>query len=1094
MLSAADIPHPSTPPSWLASWPTQSQLEAQFPYAIRKMAILLTTSLKEASVEWDDTTIRAKMNGQMCTWRFDGAKWVKRCTCRAPETQCPHVYMTCLLLQRIFIEEHWITYNRSDVQTASLPQQKTPNRPSMPPRQQDLPGLTNNGQPMTRQPAGAGFFHEDTTNQVKRHQLEVEADFKHEPPKVTIRFYDKENDERGLMSLATLYNISFRISQKHAVFSDWSDRDQAFLGWLFPTIAKIPWQARTINVLKIPRETFTQWQVRWQSDASRFIERDSQQVLQYSEFSVPQGFSVELIPEGEVVKLLASFILPNGEKVAVHDFFSYLEKSPEHNRLAHELKTYHPPIPWPVLEQHFREKPPRMKRALIPGHLSDLLNGHLEIVHGDCVSFKNFTTDHLELYAGSGDNYFFISLLQDGRPINLTSPPTAKATIHDNGSHFTIVLPDAKTIAPIQQTLRDLPFPAQCQETKAIIPASDSGARLLKNVWASLPGDIRRNYSPSVKGILENRPAPVKIVPLISIRQGGPVCEIDLEWTCEGTKLTQGQLVSISRSQQTSFFHLDSGSWLELSPEAAREALLYVSSYSKNDYEDTTLTRRAPETIRKLQQQLHAEFDDNTAKFMERLSKEPPIVLPQVDETLAKVLRPYQRAGVLFLLDRLSCGAGAILADDMGLGKTVQVLATLDAWHRKAASEGKSFRALIISPASVMRTWQQQAQQFCPSLTTMLIQGSSTRRQKIIETSTADILITHYQLARVDHESLLQGTYDFLVLDEAQAIKNPEAQVTNIVSAIKADHAIAMTGTPLENSIIDLWSIMNCINRGFLGDKDSFIASYGNHRGLKALNRKISPLILRRTKRMVMTELPPKTEQVVMMEMPPEQRHIYDLVLFEGKQELYKKGAGAILGLLTRLREICCHPALISSHYSQAPSSKLERLLEQLLTLHDSGHSTLVFSQFTSMLDIIAEKLHEQNLPFLMITGETPLPKRQKFVDEFQNSDTPLTFLLSLKAAGTGLTLTKADYVFLFDPWWNPAVEQQAIDRTHRIGQENPVFAYKFITSGTVEEKVMQLLEQKRELFSAVLDSDDETAVNAALRRLTMEDLQSLLN
>ena len=1087
MLSASQIPHPATPPSWLKDWPTQAQLEAQFPYAIRRMAILLTTRLTEASVEWDDTTIRAKMNGQMCTWRMNNAVWTKRCTCHAPETQCPHVYMTCLLLQRIFIEEHWIHYGGSAPQQTTQ-QQRSQQSPQL--RQQNLPALG-----ATHCPSGPVFFNEDEPNGVKRHQLEIEADFKHEPPKVTLRFYDRNNDERSLMTLATLYNYGAKITQQHVTLPDWSERDRDFLAWLYPMVGKIHWKLRTFNVLKLPREEFTRWQARWQNDATRFFERETQEILTYTNFGTPTGFSVELIPQDDYVALLAKFILPDGCAMPVHDVFSKLENSPEHDRLMQTIRAFRPPIPWPVLEQHFRTKPPQMKRALIPGHLADLLNGHLEIVKGDCVSFKHFSSDRLELYAGSGEKHFYISLLLDGRPIDLTAPPTTKATIHDNGSHFTVVLPDAQTIAPIQQALRALPFPAQCQETKVIIPAGEIGAKLLKNAWTSLPTDIRRNYSPTLKGILENHPAPTRIVPLISVRQDGPVSEIDMKWTCEGARLTQSQLVSAAHGQQ-SFFHSDNGSWLEIPPEAAREALSALSDFDPSDYENSTLTRRAPEAIRKLQQQLHAELDDETAKFMDRLSKEPPVALPPVDDALSELLRPYQHIGVQFLLDRSSCGAGAILADDMGLGKTVQVLAALDAWHRLAASHGKRFRALIISPASVMRTWQQQAQQFCPSLTTALIQGTPARRRKIIESSAADILITHYQLARVDQEALLQGKYDFLVLDEAQAVKNPEAQVTNVVSAISADHAIAMTGTPLENSIVDLWSIMNCINRGFLGDRDSFMATYGSNSGLKALNRKISPLILRRTKRMVMTELPPKTEQVVMMEMLPEQRQLYDRVLLEGKQRLREEGPGAILGLLTRLREICCHPALVASHYSGAPSAKsakLERLVEQLLTLHGSGHSTLVFSQFTSMLDIIADELQKQNLPFLMITGETPLAKRQKLVEEFQSSDTPLTFLLSLKAAGTGLTLTKADYVFMFDPWWNPAVEQQAVDRTHRIGQENPVFAYKFVTAGTVEEKVMQLLAQKRELFAAVLDSDDETAVNAALRRLTMEDLQSLL-
>ena len=327
-------------------------------------------------------------------------------------------------------------------------------------------------------------------------------------------------------------------------------------------------------------------------------------------------------------------------------------------------------------------------------------------------------------------------------------------------------------------------------------------------------------------------------------------------------------------------------------------------------------------------------------------------------------------------------------------------------------------------------------------------------------------------------------------MDEAQAIKNPDAQVSSAVRALEAGCRMALTGTPLENSISDLWSIMDFTNPGLLGKRDDFLSRYGNTSGKELVTRRLNMLMIRRTKEMVAPELPPKTEELLTVEMPSEMRKAYNKELVKARLSADSYSTVNILAAITRLRMFCCAPELLEGYQETLTSPKVEMLMEQLDALLGSGHSVLVFSQFTSMLKLIERRLDDAQINHRMITGEVPVEKRARIVQEFEEDKNPSVFLLSLKAAGTGLTLTKADYVFLFDPWWNPAVENQAIDRTHRIGQDKPVFAYRLIVRDSIEEKVLQIVEAKRQLFAEVIDNVDASGNDS---RLTLEELRGLL-
>jgi len=448
----------------------------------------------------------------------------------------------------------------------------------------------------------------------------------------------------------------------------------------------------------------------------------------------------------------------------------------------------------------------------------------------------------------------------------------------------------------------------------------------------------------------------------------------------------------------------------------------------------------------------------------------------EVPASVQAALRPYQEQGFRWLRLLMRGGLGGILADDMGLGKTLQALCAI------TAEGGPS---LVIAPTSVIGNWLAECTKFVPHLSTNRFHGPRRRLEEV------DITVTSYALLRLD-PSLLEREWTTVVLDEAQAIKNPESQTAQAAFKLRAKHRMSLTGTPIENRLDELWSQLHFVMPGFLGGRKHFADRYarpvehGDPRAAKALRKRIAPFVLRRLKSEVATDLPPRTDVVLKCPMPPEQRSLYEGVHAAAQGDLARMlGDGKaleILEVLLRLRQAACHSRLLPGDRPDV-SGKLEVLVEKLTSLAEAGHRCLVFSQWTSHLDLIEERVGE--LGVLRLDGSTR--NRDGVVAAFQDPEGPPVFLLSLKAGGTGLNLTAADYVFHADPWWNPAVEDQAIDRAHRIGQDKPVVSVKLISEGTVEERILALQEKKRAIARAALG---EGTVAAGLTR---EDLLELL-
>ena len=460
-------------------------------------------------------------------------------------------------------------------------------------------------------------------------------------------------------------------------------------------------------------------------------------------------------------------------------------------------------------------------------------------------------------------------------------------------------------------------------------------------------------------------------------------------------------------------------------------------------------------------------------------------------------LRPYQREGLGWLDYLQRFGFGGILADDMGLGKTIQVLALLQRRRYRRQAKGPS---LAVVPRSLVFNWLQEAAKFTPRLKLLDYTGSNRHglRERFAE---YDLIVTTYGTLRTDIAELTNFEFDYVMLDEAQAIKNADSQSAKAARLLRARHRLAISGTPIENHIGELWSIFEFLNPGMLGSDTVFkrFVNAGSGANLDATDRNLlakalRPFILRRTKSQVVKDLPEKTEQTLYCDMEAEQRRCYDELRVHYRDALLRKDAAElnrskieVLEALLRLRQAACHPGLINPALVVEPSAKLEMLLPSIIEVVEEGHKVLVFSQFTSFLAIVRDRLDQEKLVYEYLDGRTR--NRAAKVDRFQTDPECPIFLISLKAGGLGLNLTAAEYVYLLDPWWNPAVEAQAIDRSHRIGQTQNVFAYRLICRGTVEEKILDLQQKKRDIADAILNAD-----NRVISTLTREDLEFLLS
>lgn len=470
-----------------------------------------------------------------------------------------------------------------------------------------------------------------------------------------------------------------------------------------------------------------------------------------------------------------------------------------------------------------------------------------------------------------------------------------------------------------------------------------------------------------------------------------------------------------------------------------------------------------------------------------------------IPKSLVNTLRPYQKEGFNWLSTIINYNFGGLLADEMGLGKTLQVITLLLA--RKEQNKSKQ-PSLIIAPASVIYNWQAEIKRFAPQLVVGVLGGNKAERQNmLLHQSDYDVLITSYQSLNHDLENYNNLTFDVQVLDEAQNIKNHQSITAQTVKVIKAHHRLALTGTPIENKLSELWSIFDYLMPGFLGSYVDFKKKFElpivkkEDKDMEAiLSETVAPFILRRLKKDVLQDLPEKDEEVVYVKMSKKQTELYQLQMEKIIAQLngqddndFKKSRFQILAQITKLREICCDPHLLYDNY-HGRSTKLISTINLIKNNIENGHKILLFSQFTTMLSILREKLTKLSIPIFMLTGATPKEQRQNDIQKFNSLKKPGIFLISLKAGGTGINLTSADIVIHYDPWWNLAAENQATDRAHRIGQKHSVKIYKMVSQDTIEERIIKLQQKKAELAQAILSNKDMS--NTAMRR---EDLLKLL-
>ena len=639
----------------------------------------------------------------------------------------------------------------------------------------------------------------------------------------------------------------------------------------------------------------------------------------------------------------------------------------------------------------------------------------------------------------------------------------------------------------------------QPDESRYVLDNNDKIYRFLSDHVHELAKKCQVFYTDAFKNMRISTPSSVSAG--VSLSSDLNLLELDLEF--EG--IPKEELKEIYRAYQVKkkYYRLDDNSFINLEDNVFKEVWNVLSNLnvSYDDLDDEVIKLPNSQAL-----YLEHAFEGNginlrkNQDFTELVNT---ILNPQVrDYSIPKDinarLRNYQITGYKWLRTLADYNLGGILADDMGLGKTLQSIVYI----KSIKDLDKSAKFLVVCPSSLVYNWQDELETFAPDLTSTIIIGTPEERESIINNDlSTDVWITSYPLIRRDIHLYQDIDFNTIFIDEAQNIKNPNSLNSKSVKLIKAKHRFAITGTPIENSLTELWSIFDFIMPNYLSSHSKFTKEIekpilrGDKEALEELNRRTAPFILRRMKKDVLTELPDKIEEKKVSDMTEEQRKVYLSYLASIKSEIdqeieskgFERSKIMILSALTRLRQICCHPATFLDNY-EGGSGKLMMLMDILEEALANGHRILLFSQFTSMLSIIKDSLDEANISYFYLDGSTKAKERTDNVKRFNEGEGDV-FLISLKAGGTGLNLTGADTVIHFDPWWNPAVEDQATDRAHRMGQEKTVHVMKMITKGTIEEKIFKLQQKKKDLSDAVIHSK-EIFVNS-LTRQELEDIFS---
>jgi SNF2 family DNA or RNA helicase len=638
--------------------------------------------------------------------------------------------------------------------------------------------------------------------------------------------------------------------------------------------------------------------------------------------------------------------------------------------------------------------------------------------------------------------------------------------------------------------------------------ANENFLGTLAAVWAERPSEAEFLGNPAFHRLFLQ---PRQLKPRLIVKGSGiDWLAVSAEWEAEGLKLSKADLERLAAATSR-FVKLPNSGWVELDVNAVQGAHEAMAEMGVDGLIAVPQKVGLEHVAHLDESELTRFVDSPEAKALRERVRDfkgvPAIALPA---GLQAELRPYQKDGFDFLCHLTQIKLGGILADDMGLGKTLQALAWLARLKERNTKNPKP--SLVICPASVLHNWRREAERFTPGLKVLVLESGAARHNLRKQIPQHDLIVTNYALLRRDLEELQKFAFRAAILDEAQFIKNPGAQVTQSVKQLKSEYRLALTGTPLENRLLDLWSIVDFIQPGYLGNQEQFAETYEPRTNVgdetapaeqprgektesvqriarKRLSARLRPLMLRRLKKHVAKDLPDRIEQRRDCPLGDEQRKLYlaelrrsrDQIMHAVAEQGLNKSKMHVLAALTRLRQVCCHPRLVGS---DTASGKTETLFELLDPLIEEGQKVLVFSQFVQMLLLLEKECHDRQINTHILTGQTK--DRQQVVSAFQADTSPGVFLLSLRAAGTGLNLTNASYVVLYDPWWNPAVEAQAIDRSHRIGQTQTVNAYRLIAPGTVEEKIWELQQSKAQTIADVLGEE------GFARSLTTTDLEYL--
>ncbi|MCJ8330241.1 MAG: DEAD/DEAH box helicase [Lentisphaeria bacterium] len=873
-----------------------------------------------------------------------------------------------------------------------------------------------------------------------------------------VSFTEEDEDDERQVSIQYVYNLS--VKAKKGTLQDFSEHDEQILKQFFKDLAKPKILMANPPFLKLPTSDVKKMVKRWDDVPDRFIEKRSGKTIHENLAKAKLFFELEFL--GEQSSLSAIVEAPDGKRkfwMQVKDSFSSVGNEILIDR---ELLNLDLTVPAELLNKVFAKQNPKLPSKLLAEHLPALLDNRLDLLRGPAVTHEK-SSDKLQLRIDEDGANIRIQALNANSVINdLDANKLFQFRLE--GERFIVKDLRSPEMEAMTHFLDSLPGTYQDGEMR--IQGLTKNIMALHKALKKVPNSLDLRICKELKGLLKRESIDSNLV----VNDHSSWIEFQSNFSVKGQGIDASSLRNVSKDQ--SVIRTRDGSWFIID-EASLTRAQNILDETLNEKSIKKSASTASTMIDKLEALQDGDFSETVAALKARLKSDDQRIL-QIDESIDSILREYQKDGVSFLSDAWKYRVGALLADDMGLGKTLQVMAVL---HAIKKVDDK--KALIVCPASVLSVWKKEAEKFFTDLKVQIVRGEKDKRDDLYD-SKCDLIVVSYATARNDIESLSLLDFSAVILDEAQQIKNPTSQIAKAVKLLNSDWRLAMTGTPVENRLRDLWSIMDFLNPGFLGSLDEF----DEFSGVQNLKESIKPFTLRRRKKDVAKDLPERIEESVMIDMDSGQASAYQQLKRELKANL--KGNMDIFAAITRLRQFCCHPQLISQH--EIASAKTDYLMMMLKELNDAGHSVLVFSQFSSFFEEIDDLLKEAELKTFKITGKTPVDKRGQIVDDFSESDASV-FLLSLQAAGTGLTLTKADYVILYDPWWNPAVENQAIDRTHRIGQDKTVMAYRLIVRDSIEEKVQEIKAEKQALFDEIVNDEEFMAKN-----MTRDELISLLD